>query len=46
MRRHMGALNSDEVVGRYLDSVASYALKVDARVPWWRRLLRWLRSIW
>lgn len=46
MRKHMGALNSDEIVGRYLDSVAKYAVVTESRVPLLRRLLRWVRSIW
>lgn len=41
----MGTLDSDEIVGRYLDSVAKYAVVVESRVPLWRRLLRWLSKI-
>lgn len=39
--KHRGVIDSDKVVGRYLDAVASYAPKVDARVPLWRRVWRW-----
>lgn len=40
--RHMGIINSDEIVGRYLDAVERYAVVTQSRVPLYRRIWRWV----
>lgn len=45
MIKHMGTLDSDEIVGRYLDAVAKYAVVTSSRTPILRRAWRWLCRI-
>lgn len=44
--RHLGIINSDAVVGRYLDEVerlpVKYAVVVSRGIPLWRRAWRWV----